>query len=228
MIRNCTIIWPSAEAVSITHWGNIAGLLGASATYPMPRPFLIGIRGIRPFEDTSHEVVSKPAYDDTFVLLAADGLARAVVFEGSTHAYQRDSKLSPDVDHDGRGDVATIKPGYYLLEYRGGKYPEFELLTRDRSGRIPAYRDLQHDGTADDGDFTATDVLLHTGYDAPADARHKSSIACQTMRLRDLQVLEQLCRPHGASADYRLITAWELAAMLEQRNTDPAPPLEQA
>src|SRR5690348_16434164 len=97
----CGVLWPAERAnEALLHWGFIAGRLGADPS--LARPFLIGIRGAGPLDAETHQPVHRPRYDYTYVLLTSNALP--LVFPGATHAYQLDSRESPDVDGDGRGD----------------------------------------------------------------------------------------------------------------------------
>jgi hypothetical protein len=230
---SCTELWPSDNlSDQIQHWAFIAGKLGANPS--LPRPLLIGIRGVAPNDGVTHPTVHFPRYDDTFVLLTPT--APPLVFAGATHAYQRDSKLSPDVDRDGRRDVGSIRPGNYLLtDTRSMPYPIFHLTLDDgKTDRIPAYRDTNHDGDLSpeeekasvdrrtgaqvdsQGDY-ATAVLLHTGFDAPADAQQRSSIACQTCSLQWLVHLRKAAKASKGLIDYRLQRAEALLEIAKDR-----------
>jgi hypothetical protein len=241
----CAVIWPRDDAGDdIVHWGFVAGRLGA--TPELPRPFLIGIRGAAPFDRETHQAVSRPKYDDTFVLLTSD--APPVVFAAATHAYQVDSREAPDVDHDGRPDVGAIRCGRYLLrDMRTGGYPIFELTLPDGTKQIPAYRDTDHDGVISDAEvkqaeqarpnparpgdevgsdgYYAVSVLLHTGFDAPPDSQHRSSIACQTCSLKWLTLLSAAAKPSSGLIDYVLVNAADLVPIAEDRlRVSPAAP----
>lgn len=234
-------LWPAAEpGLAGLWWGWFAGRLGADPK--LPRPFLIGIRGVRKNADATHEVVAVPDYDDTFVMLSPSAPV-PYVFAGSTHPYQRDSKLSPDIDGDGRGDVGSIRaleffdgPGLHPEIYRplGGRfvrrgecpgiflltlaletpYPVFVLTMPSGSGNIPCARDTDHDGKLGPAEISrasyATAVLMHTGFDAPADSQHRSSIACQTANVADLRYLASHARAYDKKIDYVLIDAAEM------------------
>lgn len=208
------------------HWGFIAGKLDRLVS-GITRPRIICFRGWKLDDDETHDVVSEPTYRDTGLLLYPDALTNAApfVFPMSSYAYQRDSKLSPDADGDGRGDVATIKPGHYVLRLALTRpHPIWTLETVGGSTRIPCGRDTNHDGKIQPGEWdkgpAATAVLLHTGWDAPADAAHRSSIACQCASLSTLRVIERA----GPVLDYQLINAWDAIALLEAGESEPPPP----
>src|SRR5690349_13178212 len=110
-VVNCSKLWPADGVSGLNHWGELAGKLGASPT--LKRPFLIGLRGVTLNAQQTHQPVHAPAYDDTFVLLAPGDAP--VVFSGATHAYQKFSKLAPDNDGDGLGDVGSIRCGSFVL-----------------------------------------------------------------------------------------------------------------
>jgi hypothetical protein len=143
------------------------------------------------------------------------------VFAGATHPYQRDSKLSPDVDGDGRGDVGCILPGVFELTLALEKpYPVFTVTLPGGSSLIPAFRDTNHDGRYSAAELSqmsfATAVLFHTGFDAPGDSEHRSSIACQTANVADLRYMASHARAFGRKIDYRLVDAVDAIALAEQ------------
>lgn len=217
------ILWP-APGREIEHWGMLLGMiLGADPGYPMKRPFLLGIRGAAPFASETHPMRHVPAYDDAFVLFHADGKTAPLVFPGATHAYQKNSKESPDVNHDGVGDVGSILPGRYLMKPAAGKYPVFVITTPDGSPQIPCVRDIDHDGIPEaDMGYFATGILFHCGYDAPADSDHKSSIGCQTANIRRLEMLASAAKGYDG-IDYELRTAESLIVLLNSANIEPFP-----
>ena len=202
-------LWPPSDEGGIwAHWIVTAERLGAK--FPLERPLLLGIRGVRMFERYSHEPLARAAYDDTFVLIqhqphSGVRITPPVMFPGSTHAYQTRSKASPDVNGDGVGDVGTIKPGDFVmrLEY-DGRYPFFVVTLPNGDGNLPCYRDLNHDGKWEDGPYKASGILFHLGYDAPADSHHSSSIGCQTARLPWLDLMATCAKDADRSIYYML------------------------
>lgn len=199
---NCAALWPPATDGMGNEWGHWVVLCErVGASFPLKRGFLLMIRGVEVFAAQSHETIIAPKYNDSFVLLHADGTTPPLVFPGSTHAYQLNSKASPDVNHDGVGDVGTIKPGRYVAHARAGKYPCFEVTMPDGSPKLPCYRDLTHTGKLEEGDFTADSILIHWGFDAPKDSDHSSSIGCLTTSGVWLRRLDAEARAHGGAID---------------------------
>lgn len=213
-------LWPPDSVAPINWWGYLSGKIGAP--YPLVRPFLIGLRGVELFTTETHETRSKVSYDDTAILLPPGKLP--VVFKFSSHAYQLFSKLSPDVNHDGVGDVGTINPGRYVLTLKGADKigcPIFELTLPNGNKNIPCARDVAHTGIAQLGSYTADSVLFHTGFDAPLGAEHRSSIACQTCSLPDLKAM----RDAGHVIDYELTTADYAVELLRDFDPGTATPM---
>lgn len=184
---------------------------------------MIALRGVALGADETHEVVARPAYDDTGILLVPG--VSPFVFPMSTHPFQTHSKLSTDADGDGLGDVATIRPGLYVARLALRKpFPIWTVETADGRTRIPCTRDLNHDGRTSEDEasrqLTATAILIHTGYDAPKESEHRSSIGCQTASLRSLQTLAAA----GPVIDYHLVLAEEALRLLGDGESEP--PLE--
>jgi len=215
-------LWPGIGVEPVNHWGFLLGKLWGFA--PTDRPVLLALRGVSVSAEETHEVVARPAYDDTGVLLVPG--SEPFVFRLSTHPYQLRSTLSDDADGDGDGDVAIIRPGLYVLTLALTKpHPLWTMATFDGKARIPCARDLNHDGriseTEDAKALTASAILLHTGYDAPAGAEHRSSIGCQTAPLDVLQVIARA----GKTIPYRLALASEaLAALTDEDSGAHIPP----
>lgn len=201
-------------------WGYLAGKLFKKPK--QERPWLVGIRGLMLWAQEPHPTRHRQAYDDTFVWLPKDGSVQ--LFPGSTHAYQLYSKLSPDVNGDGVGDVGTIDPGLYVLHALQSKFQMFELTMPDGGKLIPCTRDTNHDGVPEaDRHYKASGILFHTGFDAPAGAEHRSSIGCQTCSLEYLRMM----RAAGETIDYALASAEAVSAIMEgfddgAHDTDPS------
>ncbi|MEO1270738.1 MAG: hypothetical protein AAFX99_21850 [Myxococcota bacterium] len=204
-------IWPDStitQEQEYIHYRGLADMLG----HPVgDRPTLLGIRGLTLWAEAPHEVRSTNlAYDDTFILLVPD-TNTAYAFPGATHPFRRISDEAPDVDDDGRGDVAMIRPGLYTAERMD---PE-RLLVRnlDGTGRIPAYRDFNHNGrfepeekarsfqitegrhAAPNMGLFATAILFHVGGGF-------GSIGCQTAAAHHIALLHA-----HAPFDYLLVDA---------------------
>jgi peptidoglycan hydrolase-like protein with peptidoglycan-binding domain len=120
------------------------------------------------------------SYDDRFVVLYKDkqGNKHAQVFEGATHTGQKETRGKfTDVNHDGKSDIAYIKPGTY--DFHIGQNDKFGTHLRpDRD--IAAWRDTNQDGRITGAEketsFTAGAILFHKGgTSAPR------SVGCQTL-----------------------------------------------
>lgn len=225
---NCQALWPRLEQ-SLNHWGHIAGRLGSNA--PLARPFLMCLRGVRPQAPATHELVHNPEYDDTGVLLYPGDTP--LVFPMASHAYQARSKLSPDANGDGLGDVGSIRPGRYVLHDTEDTECVFRVSLPDGSWRLPCWRDFNGDRflsqdemekseelrsgaqVSDDGTW-ADSILFHGGLDSPASARHRYSIGCLTASLPYRQCLRRLSRLHGGKADLILVNALDVLRFAEE------------
>ncbi len=221
-------LWCPPGANPVNHYGMILGKLwGGLLPPPTDKPCILAIRGVALFAEETHEVVAKPAYDDCGALFVPG--SEPFLFPLSTHSYQVDSKLSPDVDGDGRGDVATIRTGLYVLTLAvTNPHPIWIMTTLGGSGKIRCMRDTSHDGRfqkdEQDREDYATAVLLHTGHDAPAGAAHRSSIACQVASLRTLEVIARA----GKTILYRLVDADVAIEAAKLVTPDTLPPENQA
>jgi len=238
-MTSCAKLWPPDDPVlASVHWNLIAGALLklhdlVPSGFVLERPLLIAIRGAAPGDPQTHEMHARPAYDDAFCLVQKTTMP--MLFHGATHSYQFDSGLSPDEDGDRRGDVGSIRPGRYVLKDKGARpYPIFEVTLPDGSGMISCWRDLgRHDGVIDASEraraetatkghqvnaagFYSTAVLMHTGWDAPPDSPHRSSISCLTANFRHLEVMQDAASRSERKIDCILIDAAELVAIVEQ------------
>lgn len=192
-MTDATPLWLPSGVDPRDWWGHLAGQLGVGPGYPLARPFLLVLRGVVVGAAETHETVARAAYDDTFVGLSHDGVVPPYVFRGASHAYQRDSRAAPDVNGDGRGDVGTVVPGRYVLTLADEHpYPVFRVAAADGSP-ILSVRDVDHDGRYSPAEIAsptpATDILVHWGYNAPADSPHSSSIGCLTTDGPELRYL---------------------------------------
>ncbi|MBN2361680.1 MAG: peptidoglycan-binding protein, partial [Deltaproteobacteria bacterium] len=93
----------------------------------------------------------------------------------AAHPNEMSSNQSPDVNGDGDGDVANLRPGAY--EYQTSKTSNNRF---NPVGALPVDRDLNHngviDGGAEQGGFEAYGIQIHQGQ-----KNRPSSIGCQTM-----------------------------------------------
>lgn len=200
-------LWCPPGTHPVNHYGAILGKLWPGILAPpTDKPCVLAIRGVALLAEQTHEVVSKPAYDDTGILFVPG--SEPWLFPMATHPYQRDSRAATDGDGDGRPDVATIRPGLYRLTLAiTSPFPIWTFATMDGNSGIPCVRDLNHDGKNDwreeQKKLTATAILLHVGYDAPKESAHRSSIGCQTASLRSLEVIARA----GSPLLYMLATA---------------------
>lgn len=225
----CAGAWPRPGADQASFFRGMAGVPAGAAQ----RPLLLAIRGAYPLATHSHRSIFQPIYDDTLVLVELTG--KVTLFACSTHAFQLKSSESPDVGgaggapDDGIGDVASIRPGRYLLALQSNDPPEFALTLPNGDGDIPAFRDTDHDGiisveeaeraeTATTGPqvepgvgMTANFVLLHPGFDVdkPGAGRKFGSIACQTAPLDVVTFLAKT----SSHYDYVLRDASSFAAV---------------
>jgi hypothetical protein len=217
----------------------------ASNLFNLKRPLLLAIRGAKHGDKVTHDLHHRPAppHDDGFVLLQRD--AAPIVFDGSTHAFQRTSKLSPPQG------VGSVRPGHYVAHLKSGTDPEvvFHLKTPEGSGDLPAFRDWDRDGlvtveemrrseaarsgqqVSAEGTF-ANAILIHGDLAEPArpdgtPAKHRSSIGCWTMPRKWRKVLADACRAAGGTTlDAVLDEAWDIVAALDDGDSDRPPPPE--
>jgi hypothetical protein len=212
-------LWPKpGESAALLHWGAIAGALGAKPE--LDKSFLLCVRNVAPFAAADHPMRSVGRYDDTGVIVYRGGTR---IFPMSSHAYQVNSKLSPDVDGDGHGDVGTIKPGRYLLrDLHTGKYPTFLVTMPDGGGHIPCWRDTDHDGIISHDEsvkaYTATQILVHGGLDDPPDSPHHFSIGCQCVPLEWRRFMVE--HSPGGLIDYCLATVEQVLAVVPEPMPD--------
>jgi hypothetical protein len=167
---------------------------------PNGEPTVIGIR---------HGISgASTSYNESFVVLTPDGRVRS--FPGATHPGQTRSSASPDVNHDGAGDVGMIAPGNYKVVPNGphGGNASFRVETVGGSGWIPGWRDTNHDGVYSDAERAASQargdslsgILFHQG-----NAYSPSSIGCQTMSPGAYQQFLSAVGGPNASFNYSLV-----------------------
>jgi hypothetical protein len=228
-------LWPEAgasEAQKFDHYERLCRSLGQGM--PASGPLLIGLRGVELNGLSTHPVVSKPAYDDTFVLLNQATGKRVLEFRGATHPYQKVMGSGVDANLDGMPDVGTIRPGRYVMlrQQADAAHPKLWIKRAANDAVVPTWRDTDHSGVisesekqaseshqsgqqtrADIGDF-ATEVLLHPGFDATqSSGRRYSSIGCQTAALVHVQAVAAFPR-----LDYLLLDARDALTLLAQKN----------
>jgi len=132
---------------------------------------VLGLRGLA-IDGTTHATSYVRAFDDTLVVLRADGTVDR--FAGSTHPFERGGVPGvPDVDGDRIADVGMIRPGIYDVTGReraiagAASY----AVSQRSSGALPGWRDTDHDGVLSEAERAAserrddriTDVLFHSG-----------------------------------------------------------------
>jgi hypothetical protein len=203
-------LWPDAEQDSDGVWAHYVNLCRLAGAAPSTeRPTLLAIRGVELRLPSTHVVRSVAALDDAFVLLTPGQAPSTREFAGATHPYQTTSTESPN------GAVAMIRPGVYALTpvvYKG--YKAMRLLPLDGVDRVPAYRDLNHDGLYSPDEIRASveatsglqvaagigmyanEVFLH-----PGAAWGFSSIGCLTAAAADVAYVNGLGRVDLVLAD---------------------------
>lgn len=143
----------------------------AGATPSAGTVTVLGLRGLS-IEGTTHATSYVRAFDDTLVVLRADGTVDR--FAGSTHPFERNGVPGvPDVNGDRVADVGMIRPGIYDVTGRDRAIAGAAsyAVTQRASGALPGWRDTDHDGELTDAERAAserrgdriTDVLFHNG-----------------------------------------------------------------
>jgi hypothetical protein len=222
-----TGLWPAAGMDERQHWANVCELMGHPLT--ARRHTLVGLRGVAVDAAFTHPSASRPAYDDTFVWLDADGTVRR--FAGATHSYQaRSENMGDDINGDGRSDIATIRPGRYLVKKPHLFHGKVALNVYDVDGtnHIPTYRDVDgdrgisatdkdaseqptHGKMVDEQGAYAQGIKFHPGYDTKHSEGSFSSVGCQTAPLAEIK------RLHAAEEFvYVLLDAVEVLQSLRQ------------
>ena len=145
---------------------------------------VLGLRGLSAAGD-AHATKYVRAFDDTLVVLRADGTVAR--FAASTHPFELAGVPGvPDADGDGVADVGMIRPGVYDVAGRDRTIAGAAsyAVTQHGSGKLPGWRDTDHDGVLSDRERAAserrgdgiTDVLFHQGEgDAPP------AVGCQVL-----------------------------------------------
>ena len=172
----------SSEAYRI--YGDLAREGGAAPA--LGSVTVLGLRGLS-FEGLLHPTLYARAFDDTLVVLRADGTVER--FPASTHPFELDGVPGvPDVDGDRVADVGMIRPGVYDVAGRdrtiAGAASFAVTLHATGAGKLPGWRDTDHDGVLTATERAAserrndglTDVLFHQGEGgAPA------AVGCQVL-----------------------------------------------
>jgi hypothetical protein len=204
----------ATEAV-YQEWAPVVRAAGAE-TNPGRLVTVLGVRG-RSLDGARHAASSRKSYDDTFVVLLADGTG--FVLSGSTHPFQSVGVSGvPDVDGDGAADVGRIRPGQYLAIGRGAQrpvagLPGYDVVTHPaKNGRLPGVRDTNHDGTYDGHEDDAsrnrgdgiTAVLFHHG-----DEGSPAAVGCQVLPREALRTLVRAVGGASATFHYVLVDSPE-------------------
>lgn len=147
---------------------------------------VLGLRGLAT-DGTNHPTAFAHAFDDTVVVFAKDG--RSVLrFAASTHPFElRGVPGVPDVNGDHVADVGMIRPGVYDVAGRDRQIAGVAsyAVAQRGNGRLPGWRDVDHDGILTEGERAAsearsdglTDILFHQG-DGPA---APAAVGCQVL-----------------------------------------------
>ncbi|HSO40782.1 MAG TPA: hypothetical protein VLT33_49995 [Labilithrix sp.] len=147
---------------------------------------VLGLRGLS-IDGASHGTTFGHAFDDTIVVFRADG-ASVLRFAGSTHPFElRGVPGVPDVNGDRVADVGMIRPGVYDVAGRDRTIAGVAsyAVTQQGSGKLPGWRDVDHDGVLSDAERAAseqrrdglTDILFHQG-DGPS---APAAVGCQVL-----------------------------------------------
>ena len=193
---------PHSENGKSAEWSRYAAMVrkAGGQVNPGGKPTVLGIR-------KGNGATSR--YADEFVVLLKNGKVKH--FAGSTRPGQSSSSLSPDVNGDGVGDVAMLRPGNYLAVPNGLHHGESSYSVRPRrapgTDRVLAYRDLNHDGfySASEKAFarrngvTATQILFHVGRSNP------SSIGCMNLTPSNVDAFVRSVGGSGGSFSYTLV-----------------------
>lgn len=204
-----TLAPPSAsERARYDHYAAIIRANGGQVN-PNGQPTVLGLRGLSR-DGNTHATTSARQYDDTFVVLTADGRARE--FRGATHPGQNSSTASPDVTGDGRGDVGMIRAGNYSVVANGphAGAASYHVRTTAGSGSLPGFRDTDHDGRFSSSEQAAserrgdrlTEVLFHQGGSSAP-----SSIGCQTLSPQEYSRFMAAVGGSRGSFNYTLVDA---------------------
>ena len=152
-------------------YGDLAREGGAA-----PSPGSVTVLGLRGLSSarTVHATRYAHAFDDMLVVLRADGTVEQ--FPASTHPFELDGVPGvPDVDGDRVADVGMIRPGVYDVAGRertiAGAASFAVTVHGSGAGKLPGWRDTDHDGVLTAAERTASerrsdglsDGLFHQG-----------------------------------------------------------------
>jgi hypothetical protein len=163
-----------------------ATLAAASGAAPAPGTVtVLGLRGLS-VDGAKHGTSFERSFDDTLIVLGADGVT-ALRFAASTHPFERKGVPGvPDVNGDRVADVGMIRPGVYDVAGRDRLIAGAAsfVVTQGGAGKLPGWRDVDHDGLLTDDERAAserrndglTDVLFHQGEGAAPPA-----VGCQVL-----------------------------------------------
>ncbi|MFC1706820.1 peptidoglycan-binding protein [Planctomycetota bacterium] len=156
---------------------------------------VVGLRGLSPDGEIHGEATRDiREYTDTFVVMWKDRDGRAHVehFEGSTTTGQKRTQFggTPDVNRDGKKDIAHLEPGTYF--YRRTRYKGESAY--GGAGRVPVSRDTSHDGHISEAERRASErrgdtggaILFHRG-----DRSAPRSVGCQTLSPAEFNSFER-------------------------------------
>lgn len=188
-----------------------ADLAKDAGAAPSPgRVTVIGLRGLS-MDGAAHATSYGPSFDDTIVVLRADGTVER--FEASTHPFELRSTSVPDVDGDRASDIGIIRPGVYDA---AGRESDRNIagqatwaVTRNGSGRLPGWRDTDHDGVISEAERKAserrgdglTSVLFHQGDGKAAPA----AVGCQVLPASAMRAFTAAVGGPRASFRYVLV-----------------------
>lgn len=187
------------------------------------KTYVLGLRGLSPngdrFSTTDGNSLREAnrqgnRYNDSFVVLRPkrNGGHHPYVFQGATYPGQSSSTRSPDANGDKVGDVGMVRPGVFQVRPNGEYYGAASFRVRKLNGstRLPAWRDLNHDGDYDRPERQRSEargnsmsgILFHQG-----DSAAPNSIGCQTLSPSEYQKFLQAVGGERASFTYALIDA---------------------
>jgi hypothetical protein len=212
-------LWPTTPGGGERqHWTSLCAETGYLLAEG--RNSLIGLRGVALDAAFTHPLASRPAYDEAFVWLDADGSVRR--FAGATHSYQAAS-MHTRADEE-RTETATIRPGRYLVkkthDYQA--HPALEVFNLDGTNLIPAWLDRgrriseqtiselpTRNSQLNPHGAYSRGIMFHPGFDTTHSGGAFSSLGCQTAPLAEIERLSA-----AEEFDYVLLDAVEVLLRL--------------